>query len=61
MSDLLAVAELKEQLEEARRLLGYLWTATGMDENLEVRELFADDDPLVADVERLAIFYEERA
>jgi hypothetical protein len=42
--------------EEARRLLGYLWTATGKNHLRPVSDLFAEDDPIVADVERLAIF-----
>lgn len=42
---------------EVRRLLGYLWTATGYrNDNLCARDLFREDDPIVADVERLAIF-----
>jgi hypothetical protein len=54
-----AAAEYRECLE-VRRLLGYLWTATGYrNDNLRVRDLFADDDPIVSDVERLAIFPEE--
>jgi hypothetical protein len=54
-----AVAEPSE-CKEVRRLLGYLWTATGFrSDNLCVRDLFADDDSIVADVERLAIFPKE--
>lgn len=50
--------EYRECLE-VRRLLGYLWTATGYrTQNLQVRDLFDEADPIVADVERLAIFPE---
>ncbi len=41
---------------EARRLLGYLWMATGKNHLRPVHDLFAPDDPIVADIERLAIF-----
>ena len=41
---------------EVRRLLGYLWTATGKNPLRPVSDLFDSDDPLVADVERLAVF-----
>jgi hypothetical protein len=47
-----------ERLREVRRLLGYLWTATGTNHLRPVSTLFDEDDPLVADVERLAIFDE---
>lgn len=53
-----AAAEYRECLK-VRRLLGYLWTATGYrNDNLCARDLFREDDPVVADVERLAIFPE---
>lgn len=56
-----ARAEYQECLE-VRRLLGYLWTATGYrHDNLCARDLFAEDDPIVADVERLAIFPDEES
>ena len=55
-----ARAEYNE-CKEVRRLLGYLWTATGnRAPDMPVRDLFNDDDPLVADVERLAIFPESQ-
>jgi hypothetical protein len=45
---------LLAEIDELRRALAYLWTATGFrGGNLAVRDLFADDDPLVADVQRL--------
>ena len=37
---------------DARTLLGYLWDATGKNPGTRVRDLFAENDPLVADVER---------
>jgi len=43
-------------LDETARLLGYLWTATGRNSRLPVSDMFDPDDPIVADVERLAIF-----
>lgn len=43
------------ELDETRRLLGYLWTATGKNYLRPVSSLFAEDDPIVADIERLAI------
>ena len=46
------------ECKEVRRLLGYLWTATGKNHLRPVRDLFAEDDPIIADVERLAIFPE---
>lgn len=52
------LAEYRECLE-VRRLLGYLWTATGKNHLRPVNDLFEPDDPIVADVERLAIFPEE--
>jgi hypothetical protein len=42
-----------ETLLTTRTLLGYLWDATGKDPKVRVRDLFADDDPLVADVGRV--------
>ena len=42
--------------DEARRLLGYLWNATGKNHLRPVHDLFDENDPIVADVERLAIF-----
>lgn len=53
----IAVAEYRECME-VRRLLGYLWTATGRNERLPVSDMFDPDDPIVADIERLAIFPE---
>ena len=45
---------------EVRRLLGYLWVATGYrTDALRPCDLFAEDDPIVADVQKLAIFLEE--
>lgn len=52
-----AAAEYRECLE-VRRLLGYLWMATGKNHLRPVYDLFAEDDPIVADIERLAIFPE---
>lgn len=52
-----ALVEYRECLE-VRRLLGYLWTATGKNHLRPVYDLFAPDDPIVADIERLAIFPE---
>lgn len=50
-----AVAEYRECME-VRHLLGYLWNATGKNHLRPVHDLFDEDDPIVADVERLAIF-----
>lgn len=52
-----AAAEYRECLE-VRRLLGYLWMATGRNARIPVYELFDPDDPIVADIERMAIFPE---
>jgi hypothetical protein len=49
--------EYRECLE-VRRLLGYLWTATGRNTALAVSDMFDPDDPIVADVERLGIIPE---
>jgi hypothetical protein len=38
---------------DPRTLLGYLWDATGKNPGIRVRDLFADNDPLVEDVERV--------
>jgi hypothetical protein len=35
---------------DVERLLAYLWTATGTDGETQPNHLFAEDDPLVADV-----------
>lgn len=42
--------------KEVRRLLGYLWNATGTNHLRPVYTLFADDDPMIPDIARLAIF-----
>ena len=51
-----------EECLKVRRLLGYLWTATGYrSEKLAVADLFAEDDPIREDVARFAIFPEREA
>ncbi len=51
-----------EECMKVRRLLGYLWTATGYrTDNLSPRDLFDANDPIVQDIERLAIFPEVEA
>ncbi len=45
-------ASLPDGPQDPLTLLGYLWDATGKNPDLRVRDLFADDDPLVADVEK---------
>ena len=46
---------------EVRRLLGYLWTATGRNHLRPVHTLFDEHDPIRQDIERLAIFPEVEA
>ncbi len=50
--------EIAPLLEETERLLGYLWTATGKNHLRPVSDLFDESDPIIQDVERLAIFPE---
>ncbi len=43
---------------ETRRLLGYLWTATGRNSRVPISDMFDPNDSITEDVRRLAIFPE---
>lgn len=49
-----ARTEALDDCDEVRRLLRYLWTATGRSGDDPVYSLFDPDDPIVADIDRLA-------